>query len=194
MRRDTSGLPPLPPANSPNPLMAANSLNPVEYDWPIQLFTPVSSCFISSRVSVMWSKITRPFTNLPAKLIVIALFGRFKKVIPHYQTEGVSIQSHLQLDVHQDSHMVLQQLLFNGIGNEELKFDADTFLLELNFKINSTNSIFLHQISTSSWLYICISIWIFQLLCAAWVIIQALLVRRVYNRVYGQFSPHLLWL
>ena len=82
----------------------------------------------------------------------------FKKVIPHYQTEGVSIQSHLQLDVHQDSHMVLQQLLFNGIGKEELKFDADTFLLELNFKINSTNSIFLHQISTSSWLYICISI------------------------------------
>jgi len=56
-----------------------------------------------------------------------------------------------------------------------------------------------HQISKSSWLYIFISIWIFQLLwnmcdCffhrAAWVIIRALLVRRVYNRVYGQFPHH----
>ena len=46
----------------------------VEYDWPIQLFTPVSSCFV--------------FTNLPSKRIVTALFGRFKKVIPHYWTEG----------------------------------------------------------------------------------------------------------
>ena len=53
-----------------------------------------------------------PFTNLPSKLIVTALFGRFKKVIPHYRTEGVSIQSHLQLNVRLDSHMVLQQLLF----------------------------------------------------------------------------------
>jgi len=40
------------------------------------------------------------------------MFGLFKKVIPHYRTEGVSIQSHLQLDVRRDSHMVLQQLLF----------------------------------------------------------------------------------
>ena len=46
-------------------------------------------------------------------LIEKAMFGRFKKIIPHYQTEGVSIQSHhLQLDVRLDSHMVLQQLLF----------------------------------------------------------------------------------
>jgi len=45
-------------------------------------------------------------------LIVTALFGQFKKIIPHYLTEGVSIQSHLQLNVHLDSHMVLQQLLF----------------------------------------------------------------------------------
>jgi hypothetical protein len=40
------------------------------------------------------------------------MFGRFKKIIPCYQTEGVSIQSQLQLDVRLDSHMVLQQLLF----------------------------------------------------------------------------------
>ena len=53
-----------------------------------------------------------PFTNQPSKLIVTALFGRFKKVIPHYRTEGVSIQSHLQLNVCLDSNMVLQQLLF----------------------------------------------------------------------------------
>ncbi len=32
-------------------------------------------------------------------LIVTALFGQFKKIIPHYRTEGVSIQSHLQLNV-----------------------------------------------------------------------------------------------
>ena len=53
-----------------------------------------------------------PFTNLPSKLIVTALFGRFNKVIPYYRIEGLSIQSHLQLDVCIDSHMVLQQLLF----------------------------------------------------------------------------------
>ena len=40
-----------------------------------------------------------PFTNLPSKLIVTALFGQFKKVIPRYRTEGVSIQSHCQLNV-----------------------------------------------------------------------------------------------
>ena len=55
-----------------------------------------------------------PVTNLPSKLIVTSLSGLFKKVISHYRPEGVSIQSHLQLqlDVHLDSHMVLQQLLF----------------------------------------------------------------------------------
>ena len=45
-------------------------------------------------------------------LIEKAMFGRFKKIIPRYQTEGLSIQSQLQLDVRLDSHMVLQQLLF----------------------------------------------------------------------------------
>ena len=40
-----------------------------------------------------------PFTNLPSKLIVTALFGRFNKVIPRFRTEGVSIQSHCQLNV-----------------------------------------------------------------------------------------------
>ncbi len=56
-----------------------------------------------------------------------------------------------------------------------------------------------HQIFHSSWLYICISIRIFQLIwnvcdcffhCAAWVIIWALLVRRFNNCVYRQFPPH----
>jgi hypothetical protein len=62
-----------------------------------------------------------PFTNLPSKLIVTALFGRFKKVIPHYRTEGVSIQSHLWLDVRLDSHMVLQQLLFQSNRERRIK-------------------------------------------------------------------------
>jgi hypothetical protein len=50
--------------------------------------------------------------SLLVLLIVTALFGQFKKIIPHYPTEGVSIQFHLQLNVRLDSHMVLQQLLF----------------------------------------------------------------------------------
>ena len=84
---------------------------------------------------------------------------------------------------------------FNQIGKEELKFD----LLKLNFKSIQTTASSWRQISKSSWLYIFISIRIFQLLwnicdCffhrAAWVIIWALLVRRVYNGVYGQFPPH----
>ena len=52
--------------------------------------------------------------SLLVLLIVTALFGQFKNIIPHYRTEGVSIQSHLQLDVRLDSHMVLQQLLFQS--------------------------------------------------------------------------------
>ena len=57
-----------------------------------------------------------PNLNFLVSLLVLliekAMFGRFKKIIPRYQTEGVSIQSHLQLDVRLDSHMVLHHLLF----------------------------------------------------------------------------------
>jgi hypothetical protein len=60
-------------------------------------------------------------TNLPSKLIVTALFGQFKKVIPHYRTEGVSIQSHLWLDVCLDSHVVLQQLIFQSNWERRIK-------------------------------------------------------------------------
>ena len=65
-------------------------------------------------------------------LIEKAMFGRFKKIIPRYQTEGVSIQSHLQLNFRLDSHMVLQQLLFQPKWESRSKIDANTFLLELN--------------------------------------------------------------
>jgi|LakMenE29Apr09ns_1017244.scaffolds.fasta_scaffold08620_1 hypothetical protein len=141
-----------------------------------------------------------PFTNLPSKLIVTALFGRFKKVIPHYRTEGVSIQSHLQLNVRLDSHMVLQQLLFQPNWERRSKI----WCQYISTGIDRLKSIQLtasswRQIFKSSLLYICISIRIFQLMwnicdCffhrAAWVIIRALLVWRFYNRVCGRFPPH----
>ena len=60
--------------------------------------------------------------SLLVLLIVTALFGQFKNIIPHYRTEGVSIQSHLQLDVRLDSHMVLQQLLFQPNWERRSKF------------------------------------------------------------------------
>jgi len=88
---------------------------------------------------------------------------------------------------------------FNQIGKKEQKFDAMRFYRNWTFEINQMTASSWRQISKSSWLYIFISIQIFQLLqnicecffhCAAWVIIRALLVRRVYNRVYGRFPPH----
>ena len=141
-----------------------------------------------------------PFTNLPSKLIVTALFGRFKKVIPHYRTEGVSIQSHLQLNVCLDSNMVLQQLLFQPNWERRSKIWCQYIStgIERLQSIQLTASSW-RQIFKSSLLYICISIRIFQLMwnicdcffhCAAWVIIRALLVWRFYNRVYGRFPPH----
>ena len=141
-----------------------------------------------------------PFTNLPSKLIVTALFGRFKKVIPHYRTEGVSIQSHLQLNVRLDSHMVLQQLLFQPNWERRSKIWCQYIStgIECLQSIQLTASSW-RQIFKSSLLYICISIRIFQLMwnicdcffhCAAWVIIRALLVWRFYNRVCGRFPPH----
>jgi hypothetical protein len=166
----------------------------VEYDWPIRLFAPISNRFESCDPKLP------PFTNLSSKLIVTALFGRFKKVIPRYRTEGVSIQSHLQLNVRLDSHMVLQQLLFqmtwerkNKIWCQYMSTGIETFQ-SIQLTVFSWRQIF-----KSSLLYICISTRIFQLMwnicdcffhCAAWVIIQALLVWRFYNRVYGWFPPH----
>jgi hypothetical protein len=82
----------------PQPLWSSTSFSIASTNW-IQ-----SSCFcwvwltysaINSRIQPF----LLPFTNLPSKLIVTALFGRFKKVSPRYRTEGVSIQSHLQLNV-----------------------------------------------------------------------------------------------
>ncbi len=108
-----------------------------------------------------------PFNYLPTKLIVTALFGWFKKVIPHYQTEGVSIQSHLQLDVCLDSHiyMVLQQLLFQLTWERRSKIWCQYIStgVERLKSIQRTASSW-HQISKSSLLYICISTWIFQLM------------------------------
>ncbi len=91
-------------------------------------------------------------------------------------------------------------------GKKKSKFDAIHFYcIELTNQFNwFEKSIQLKasswcQIFYSSWLYICISIQIFQLIwnicdcffhCAAWAIIRALLVRRFYNCIYGQFPPH----
>jgi len=84
-------------------------------------------------------------------------------------------------------------------GKKNQKVDAIRVYRNWTFEINQTTASSWHQISKSSWLYIFTSILIFQLLwnicdCffhrAAWVIIRALLVRRVYNRVYGRFPPH----
>jgi hypothetical protein len=123
-----------------------------------------------------------PFTNLPSKLIVTALFGRFKKVSPRYRTEGVSIQSHLQLNVPRP-HMVLQQLLFQLNWERRIKIWCQYISTGIEYlkSIQPTASSW-RQISKSSWQYIYISIRIFQLLwnicdCffhrAAWVIISS---------------------
>ena len=106
-----------------------------------------------------------PFTNLPSKLIVTALFGRFKKVIPRYRTEGISIQSHLQLNVRLDSHMVLQQLLFQPNWERRSKI----WCQYISTGIDRLKSIQLtasswRQIFKSSLLYIFISIRLFQLM------------------------------
>ena len=128
------------------------------------------------------------------------MFGRFKKIIPRYQTEGVSIQSHLQLNVCLDSNMVLQQLLFQPNWERRSKIWCQYISTEIErLKSIQLTASSWRQIFKSSLLYICISIWIFQLMwnicdcffhCAAWVIIRALLVWRLYNCVYGRFPPH----
>jgi hypothetical protein len=94
-----------------------------------------------------------PVTNLPSKLIVTALSGQFKKVISHYRPEGVSIQSHLQLqlDVHLDSHMVLQQLLFQLTGERRNTNGCQYISTGLEFlKSIQLTAFSWHQISKSS--------------------------------------------
>jgi hypothetical protein len=95
--------------------------------------------------------------------------------------------------------MVLQQLLFpNWERRIYIWCQYISTGIELLKSIQMAASSW-RRISKSSWLYIFTSIWIFQLLwnicdCffhrAAWVIIWALLVKRVYNRMYGWFPPH----
>jgi hypothetical protein len=84
-------------------------------DWLLLSMTDLFSYLLPYPASVLRSD-SDPNLNFLVSLLVLliekAMFGRFKKIIPRYQTEGVSIQSHLQLDVRLDSHMVLQQLLF----------------------------------------------------------------------------------
>ena len=175
----------------------------VEYGWPIQLFTPASSvCPLSnsdskSQLPSVLCQTLIPNLNFLVSLLVLpivtALFGRFKKIVPHYLTAGVSIQSHLQLNVCLDSHLVLQQLLFQPNWERRGKF----WCWYISTGIECLKSIQLtasswRQIFRSSLLYICLSTRIFQLMwnicdcffhCAAWVIIQALLVWRLYNHV-----------
>ena len=104
----------------------------VEYDLPIRLFAPISNRFESC------DPILPPFTNLPSKLIVTALFGRFNKVIPRYRTEGVSIQSHRQLNVPRLSYGSTATVISPDIEKKEVNFDANTFLLELKC-LNQSN-------------------------------------------------------
>ncbi len=152
----------------------------VEYDWPIQT--------ICSHIRPFFSHVIQNYHPL---LIY---------VIPHYRTEGVSIQSHLHLDVCLDSHMVLQQLLFQLTRERRSKIWCQYIStgIERLKSIQLTASSW-RQIFRSSLLYICISTRIFQQMwnicdcffhCAAWVIIRALLVWRFYNCVYGRFPPH----
>ena len=89
------------------------------------------------------------------------------------------------------------------VGKEEIKIWCHTYLLnwieqsiQLTWQLTASSW---HQIFHSPWLYICISIWIFQLMrnicdcffsCATWVIIWALFVMRLYHHVYERFPPH----
>ena len=117
------------------------------------------SCF-----SILLFKITTLYWSI-FQAYCNSSVGWLRKVILCYQTEGVSTQSYLQLDVRLDSHMVLQQLLFQLTWERRCQNLMPTHFywnwIEKSVQLTASSW---RQISKSSWLYICISIRIFQLM------------------------------
>ena len=169
----------------------------VEYDQPIQLFTPVSS-----HLFVMWFKL-QSFTNLPSKLIVTALLVD-SGMHPLLSNRGSinSIPPSVWM-LPRPSYGSTATVIFNWHGKEEVKFWCQYIstrielrnqfnwqsLLGVKFP-NLHDCIFVSQLKYFNWCEIFI---IASRHCAAWAMIWALLVRRFYNRMYEQFPPHLLW-
>ena len=75
-------------------------------------------------------------------LIVTVLFDRFKKIIPHYWTEGVSYQFESWMSYVDTLIWFYSNCYFNRIGKEESKIWCHTFLPELNVWNQSNDSIF----------------------------------------------------
>ena len=156
---------------------------------------PAMSLFCDSKLQSL--------TNLPSKLTVTALLvdsGKSSLVIKQREHQFNPTFSWMSP---RPSYGSTATVISTDMGKKKSKFDANTLLLELNWEISSTDSIYLaskfpnlhccisaYQFQYFNWCEICV---IASFLCAAWVIIRALLVRRFYNRVYERFPPHLLW-
>ena len=145
----------------------------------------------------------QPFTNLPSKLIVTALLVDSRRSSLVAKQREYQINTTFSWMLPRLSYGFYSNCYFNWHEKEEINIWCRYIStgIELRNQFNWQKFSWC-QISKSSLLYICISIRIFQLMwnicdcffhCAAWVIIQALLVRRFYNCMYGQFPPHLLW-
>ncbi len=169
-------------------------------------------CWVCLTYSVIYSHI-QPFCNSviqnynPLLIYLPSLFQQFcwsnLECHPLLSSRGSINSIPPSVGCRLDSHMVLQQLLFQLIWERRSQnfMPIHFFWNRIEKWIQLTASSW-RQISKPSLLYICISIRIFQLMwnicdcffhCAAWVIIRALLVRGFYNRVYERFPPHLLW-
>jgi len=122
-------------------------------------------CWVWLTYSAIYSRL--PFnTNISSKLIVTALFARFKKVIPHYWTEGVSIQSYCSTAT----------VISTELGKKNKNLMPIHFYWNWIFEINSNGSIFLasnFQIFMTVWFHINLNIstvvkylWLLLSLCS----------------------------
>ncbi len=156
--------------------------------WVWLTYSAIYSCI--QHLSFVWTLIPNSTSlfSLLVLLIVTAQFDWFKKIIPHYWTEGVSYQFESWISYVDTLIWFYSNCFFNQIGKEESKIWCHKFLPELNVWNQSNDSIFLaSNFQIFMTVYLHINYCFFHR--AAWVIIWALLVRRVYNRVYGRFPP-----